>query len=117
MKKTLDDEKKDWQDEEELPVQRSIWLRIVALITAMFFIGMIILPVWTAFNLKTSLSDLVMESLHLKKDVDTELLDGVVKIEVISRKPGSAVAVGQKSSTGFNVDNRGLIVTNPTIFR
>lgn len=112
INKPPDDEKDVLLDEEELPVQPSPWLRIVALITVMFFIGMIILPVWTAFKTKTPLADVVMESLHLKENVDAELLDAVVKLEVMSRKPGSTVAMEQRSSTGFSVGNDGIIVTN-----
>lgn len=110
--KQPDDETYAWPDEEELAVQRSPWLRLVAFITVLFFIGVTILPVWTAIKTNTPLADVMLESLHLKENVDAELLDAVVKLEVLSGKPGSAIAMGQKSGTGFNISSDGIIVTN-----
>lgn len=98
------------EEAEERPRRRPVWLRVIAFITALAFLGLVLIPLWP--NQLLPLADLVNQSLRLKKDVDKSLLQAVVQINVISRRQGSAVSVDQKSGTGFNIDPGGIIITN-----
>lgn len=98
------------EDYGETPTHRPVLFRVVALFTALSFIGFIALT--TLPPLKAPLADLVTKSTFLRKGMDERLLQAVVKIEVVSHKPGSTVLVEQKSGTGFNIDPAGVIVTN-----
>ncbi|KJS18410.1 MAG: hypothetical protein VR69_00885 [Peptococcaceae bacterium BRH_c4b] len=92
------------------PPRRSILFRLVALFTALAFISLITLTYLPILNLP--IVELVSKSLHYKKNIDDQLLQAVVKINVVSRKKGSSFAVEQKSGTGFNISSDGLLVTN-----
>lgn len=96
--------------EEYDPPRRPLLFRLVAFFTVLAFIGLIAINYWPV--LKAPIAELVLNSLHYKKDIDKQLLQAVVKIDVISRKNGSSLAVEQKSGTGFNIAAKGLIVTN-----
>lgn len=101
----------DEDDLAELRNQRSIFVRFVALITAVAFLGLVIMTTMPAVRIP--LADLIAESLRLEKDIDIQRLQtAVVKINVISRKQGYAAAVEQRSGTGFNIEPSGLIITN-----
>lgn len=96
-------------DLEEKPARRPALLRVVAFITALAILG---LAVVTAFpGDRLSLAGLVKNSFQLKKHVDPQLTAAVVKIEVITRRPGT-VTVDKKLGTGFNIDSSGVILTN-----
>lgn len=98
------------EDFEETPTRRRILLRIVAFITALAFLGLVVVTSWPNHGLP--LADLVKKSLQLKKDVDVNLMQAVALIDVVSRRQGSSIAVEQKAGTGFNIDPGGIIVTN-----
>lgn len=97
------------KDEEELPRQPSPLLRLVAFFTVIAFTGLFVLSIIPVSKLL--LADLVSESLQLQKDIDVQRLQqAVVQINIVSRD--SAIAAGQRSGTGFNIDPSGIIVTN-----
>ncbi|MFZ5642957.1 MAG: S1C family serine protease [Bacillota bacterium] len=96
--------------EEDGPSGRSFLFRLTALFTVLAFIGLVAITSLPGLNVP--IFELVSESLHHKKDIDEQLLQAVVKINVVSRKKGSSLAVEQKSGTGFNISPGGLIVTN-----
>ncbi len=96
---------------EGAPRRNAVLLRIVALITVLAFLGLVITTSWP--NHRQTLTDLVEKSLKLKKDVDTDLMQAVVQIDVVSpRSQGATFVVEQKTGTGFNIETGGLIVTN-----
>lgn len=99
----------DAQDEYN-PPRRSILFRLAALFTVLAFTGLITFTYWPGTY--TPIMELVSKSQRNKKDIDGQLLQAVVKINVVSREEGSSFAVGQKSGTGFNISSSGLIVTN-----
>lgn len=105
-----DDDDSGQQDEfEEIPSSRPALLRVVALITALAFLG---LAVVTAFPRdRLSLIELIQNSFQLKENIDSKLTAAVVLIDVVTRRPG-AIAAERKLGTGFNVDPGGLIITN-----
>lgn len=95
----------------EISTRRSFFMRIVALVTAVAFLGLIVSVSWPKINLP--LANLVSESMRLEQDIDIQRLQGaVVKIDVLAKINDSTIAVAQKSGTGFNIDDQGLIVTN-----
>ncbi|AGL00753.1 S1C family serine protease [Desulfoscipio gibsoniae] len=97
--------------DEHMPSRPSWPLRVVALVTALAFLGLIAVTSWPA--LQAPLGDLVNRSLQLEKDINIQRLqEAVVQIEVVARKQGVLTAVEQKSGTGFNIDPCGRIVTN-----
>lgn len=96
--------------DEDMPPRRSLLFRIAALITALFFMGLMALTFWP--GLKITVVELVSESQRKKTHIDRQLLQAVVKIDVVSRKKGAFIAVEQKSGTGFNINSSGVIVTN-----
>jgi len=98
------------EDDEETSPRSTVLLRIIAFVTAFALLGVIVFTSWP--SLRSPLGDLVKESFQLKKDVDTNLMRAVVQIGVLSRRQGSAVAVEQKTGTGFNIGPDGVIVTN-----
>lgn len=98
------------EDDGETSPRSTVLLRIVAFITVIALLGLIIFTSWP--GRRPSLTDLVKDSFQLKKDVDTNLMRAVVQISVLSRRQGSAVAVEQKTGTGFNIGPDGVIVTN-----
>lgn len=84
-------------------------MRIVAFITALAFMGLVVA---TAFpHDRLALAELVYNSFQLKKNVDTKLTAAVVRIDVVTRRPG-AIAAERRLGTGFNIDPGGLIITN-----
>jgi len=110
--KELDNPLSEQSDELEEydPPRRSVLFRLAALFTVLAFIGLIALTYWP--GMKAPIVELVSNSLHYKKDIDRQLLQAVVRIDVVSRRKGSSLAVEQKSGTGFNINASGLIVTN-----
>lgn len=106
------EEKPDFTDEELLPEKRPIWLRFVALITVIVFVGMIAVPIWKTFKARLPSTELMVDSLALKEQIDRELLDATVKIKVTSNELGPNGSAGQKSGTGFNVSSDGVVITN-----
>lgn len=90
--------------EEELPRQRPIVLRLVALVTALAFLGLAVSAVFPLLELPPA--EIIARSLQLEKDINVRQLQAaVVKVSVVTSR-------GQKAGTGFNVDPRGIIVTN-----
>ncbi|NLI11540.1 MAG: serine protease [Peptococcaceae bacterium] len=98
------------EDDGEPAPRNTFLLRIVALITAVALLGLVVFTSWPSLN--PPLVDLIKESLKLKKDVDSNIMRAVVQISVLSRRQGSAVAVEQKTGTGFNISTGGVIITN-----
>ncbi len=99
-----------------VPSRRSWPLRIVALVTALSFLGLVAITSWP--TLQAPLGDLVARSLQLEKDINIQRLqDAVVQIKVVARKQGALALVEQKSGTGFNIDSRGMIVTNHHVIK
>ena len=93
---------------EEMRRGRSVLVRVVAFFTAVAFLGLVVLTSLPAF--RAPLSELVAESLQLEKDINVKQLQrAVVQINVVARE---SIAAQQKSGTGFNIDPRGVIVTN-----
>lgn len=97
--------------EENTAGRRPVLFRVAAFITLLAFIGLVAATSFQSFR-NASLTGLITESLHLKKDIDNNLMQSVVQIQVVSRKDGSSIAVEQKHGTGFNINSRGVIVTN-----
>lgn len=106
------EEKPDFTGEELLSEKHPIWLRFVALITVIVFAGMIVVPIWKTFKARLPSTELMVDSLALKEQIDRELLDATVKIKVTSYELVPTGAGGQKSGTGFNVSSDGVIITN-----
>ncbi|KAF1084135.1 putative serine protease HhoB precursor [Sporotomaculum syntrophicum] len=103
----------DNENEEDIqkPNRTSLPLRMIALVTALAFLGLVMVTSWPA--LQEPLGDLVAQSMQLEKDIDIQRLQAaVVQINVLARKQGALASVEQKSGTGFNIDTRGIIVTN-----
>ncbi|WP_449241370.1 S1C family serine protease [Desulfoscipio gibsoniae] len=102
----------DESDDGELISSRpSLLLRIVALITALAFLGLVAATSWPV--LQAPVGDLISRSLQLEKDIDIQRLQAaVVQIKVVARKQGALAPVEQKSGTGFNIDSCGIVVTN-----
>ncbi|MHB8158557.1 MAG: S1C family serine protease [Desulfocucumaceae bacterium] len=107
--KELDEQELDNQEQYN-PPRRSMLFRLAALFTLLAFISLIALTNWPGLN--GPIVELVSKSLHYKMSIDDQLLQAVVKINVVSRKKGSSFAVEQKSGTGFNISSNGIIVTN-----
>ncbi len=101
----------DSEDEyEKEPPGKTPLLRVVALLTALAFLGLVVAVSWPVAELP--LAKLVSRSLQLEKDIDVKKLQAaVVDIEVVARRPGSPL-VERKSGTGFNIKPEGLVVTN-----
>lgn len=110
MEEKYDDH--DYTDEELLPAKHSIWIRLIALITVVVFLGMIAVPIWKNFNARLPSSELVADSLILKEQIDRELLEAIVKIHVTSHELGPVSTTGEKHGTGFNAGSDGVIITN-----
>jgi S1-C subfamily serine protease len=89
---------------------RTLLFRVAALITLLAFIGLVASTAFQTFN-NASLTELITESLHIKKDIDKNLMQAVVKIQVVAQK-NSSFAAEQRHGTGFNINPQGLIVTN-----
>lgn len=106
----VDIEDRDIGDEEEIPRRRPVWLRIVAFLTILAFLGLVAATSWPPY--KGQLLELVLNSMKLQKNIDAELLQAVVQISVVSQKQNVPLAAEQKSGSGFNIDPRGVIVTN-----
>lgn len=104
-------EQYDDDDDEDYPSRpRPWWLRLVALVTILAFAGLVFATSWPADHL--TIPDVLIKSLHTEKDLDVKRLEqAVVKVHSLSRQPGSLIAE-QKSGTGFNIDARGVIITN-----
>jgi S1-C subfamily serine protease len=106
-----DIEDKDIGDEEEeIPRRRPVWLRIVAFLTILAFLGLVAATSFPPY--KGQLLELVLDSFKLQKNIDARLLQAVVQINVVSQKQNVPLAAEQKSGSGFNIDPRGVIVTN-----
>lgn len=101
-----DDPKQD--ESSDRRASRSPLLRVVAFITALAFLS---LALATAFPRDRSLIELVQNSFQLKKTVDRQLTEAVVRIDVVAHQPGTITAE-RKLGTGFNIDPGGLIITN-----
>ena len=103
-----DDDDSGQQDEfEEIPSSRPALLRVVAMITALAFLG---LAVVTAFPRdRLSLIELIQNSFQLKKNIDSKLTAAVVLIDVVTRRAPSR---RKEAGYRFNVDPGGLIITN-----
>jgi S1-C subfamily serine protease len=102
----------DYEDEEDTEIlrRRPVWLRAVAFLTILAFLGLVAA---TSFPpQKVRLLDLVLNSFKLQEDIDDSLMRAVVQINIISPKQGVPLAAEQKSGTGFNIDPRGVIITN-----
>jgi len=97
-------------DEEETSRRRPVWLRIVAFLTIMAFLGLVAATSFPPY--RGQLLELVLNSLKLQRDIDAKLLQAVVQISVVSQKQNVPLAADQKSGSGFNIDPRGVIVTN-----
>lgn len=102
-------EEDEEEPEDETPPKRSPLVKIIALITALAFLGLVIGTTLTALNLPAS--GLLSESIRVKQDMPPNLVQSVVYINMISRQPG-LVGVQRKTGTGFNIHPNGLIVTN-----
>ncbi len=105
-----DIEDKDSGDEEEIPRRRPVWLRIVAFLTILAFLGLVAATSLPPY--RGQLLELVLNSIKLQRDIDAKLLQAVVQISVVSQKQNIPLAADQKSGSGFNIDPRGVIVTN-----
>jgi S1-C subfamily serine protease len=111
-----DDNDKHANDDIHIKSRSSWRLRIVALFTAVAFLGLVGITSWPA--LQAPLGDLVTRSLQLEKDIDIQRLQAaVVQINVLARKQGALATVEQRSGTGFNIDGRGVIVTNHHVIK
>lgn len=90
----------------------SIFIRIVALITLVSFISFIAAIYYRTVK-DAPLWGLVDKSANIKKTIDDNLSQAVVRVRVAARKNNSnLLAVEQKMGTGFNIAPNGLIVTN-----
>ncbi|MDD3895304.1 MAG: serine protease [Syntrophomonadaceae bacterium] len=98
-------------DEEDIDGRRPVLFRVAALITLLAFIGLVASTYFQHLR-NAPLTDLIAESLNLKKDIDNNLMQAVVQVQVVALKNGSAIAVEQKHGTGFNINPQGAIVTN-----
>jgi len=107
----LDEGYTEENNEGDIDVRRPVLFRVAALITLLAFIGLVTATSFQSFR-NAPLAGLITESLHLKKDIDNNLMQAVVQVQVVSRKNGSSIAVEQKQGTGFNINQRGVIVTN-----
>lgn len=96
---------------EENSTGRPVLFRLAALITLLAFIGLVAATSLQSFK-SAALAELITESLNLKKDIDKNLMQAVVKVQVVARKNGSSLAVEQRLGTGFNINPSGIIVTN-----
>lgn len=98
----------EYEDCDRASKRRTVFLRIIALITALSFLGLTVVTAVPFFRVR--LADLISQSLQLEKDIDIQRLKAaVVKIDVMAKK---SLGVEQKSGTGFNIDPGGVIVTN-----
>lgn len=88
--------------------------RILALIVLIGFAGYVAVTTWPGFTLPSL--DFVFESASLSKDPDIQRLSrAVVQIGVVYRDEegfGASLSAGRKTGTGYNIDPRGLIITN-----
>ncbi len=90
---------------------KSPFLRIVALVTVLAFLGLALAASWPV--LQFPLAELVGRSIQLQKDIDVQRLQAaVVQIDVVSRRQGASIAGERKSGTGFNIRPEGYIITN-----
>lgn len=64
------EERPDFTDEELLPEKHPIWLRFIALITVIMFVGMIGVPIWKTFKARLPSTELMVDSLALKEQID-----------------------------------------------
>lgn len=103
-------EEDDWGEEEETTRRRPVWLRIVAFLTILAFLGLVAATSWPAS--RGQLLELVLNSVKLQRDIDANLLKAVVQISVVYQKQNTPLAAEQKSGSGFNIDPGGVIVTN-----
>lgn len=94
----------------EPPQSPGIALKLVALCTAICFLGLIAFSYWPGNFLQ--LAGLVKSSELLKRDVGSSIMQSVVQITVVHRGNGSLGTAGQKAGTGFNVQPDGVIITN-----
>ncbi len=92
------------------PRRTPVVYRLVAFLTVLFFLALIGVNAWPKFNQPKA--SLIAGSAELKEVIDSQLLEAVVQIEVLARKPGSLLALEQKRGTGFNIAPNGVIVTN-----
>ena len=97
--------------EESFDRKPSLIIRIVALITLVAFISFIAAIYYRSFK-DAALWGLVDKSANIKKTIDDNLSQSVVRVRVVARKNNSNLAVEEKMGTGFNIAPNGLIVTN-----
>lgn len=101
----------DADEDDDAPAGRPLWLRLVALVAILGFLGLVVVTSWPSLRWPQQMAGLVLESLRLKKEIDPAWLEAVVQLDVVYRE-GTAFAVAQKSGTGFNIDQGGQIITN-----
>jgi len=90
--------------------KRRVFFRVAALIILLSFIGLIAVTSFQTVVRNASLAGIISESLHIKKNIDDNLMQAVVKVQVVARKDG--LGVEQRRGTGFNIYPQGVIVTN-----
>lgn len=98
------------QFDEESPRGTGIILKLVALCTAICFLGLIAFSYWPGNFLQ--LAGLVKSSDVLKREVDDSIIQSVVQITVVHQEQSPLGPAGQKAGTGFNVKPDGVIITN-----
>lgn len=87
-------------------------LKIAAFVTALAFTLMVAFPIYQAAKTKHPPAELFRESSRLRKELDVKLLNATVKIQVSTGKSNITFGIGEKVGTGFNIDSRGIIITN-----
>ncbi|MDD3653171.1 MAG: serine protease [Desulfotomaculaceae bacterium] len=111
-KELFDEAIDNFDENEEVPSNRPLWLRLIALVAIMGFLGLVAVTSWPNLRWPQQMANLVLESLRLKKEIDPAWLKAVVQIDVVYRDQGPAYPVAQKSGTGFNIEQGGQIITN-----
>ncbi|MFA5536339.1 MAG: serine protease [Bacillota bacterium] len=99
----------DFDDEPQ--IKSSLTWKLAAFITALAFLLMVLLPVYQGAKMKHPPAELFRESSELSRQFETDILNAIVKIQVIADKAGVS-AGGGKTGSGFNVGPEGIIITN-----